>query len=240
MGFLIDLVESDPAVSTLIAVDFSLGYPAGTAAALGLTGAEWSAMWDLIADRVTDDDRNVNNRFAVAAELNERLTGAAAPFWGCPPSARGRCLVRTKPSLATGLAEFRAVERLLRARGARPFSSWQLLGAGCGWQSEPGRHRPAARPAAAPRRAAPPLAVHDRADHPIARRGRGGTGRGLAVDVPDLGSRRRRSVTQRRCDRPHGLLAEAERRASSTTGSRRHRPRTSLVPRSPRRVGYSG
>jgi precorrin-8X/cobalt-precorrin-8 methylmutase len=128
--FLIDLVESDPAASTLIGVDFSLGYPVGTAAALGLTGAEWSATWDLLADRITDDDRNVNNRFTVAAELNERLTGAAAPFWGCPPSARSDHLGSTKPSAATDLAEFRAVEQLLRARGARPFSSWQLLGAG--------------------------------------------------------------------------------------------------------------
>jgi precorrin-8X/cobalt-precorrin-8 methylmutase len=129
-GFLIDLIESDPTASMLIGVDFSLGYPAGTAAALGLTGTEWSAMWDLLASRITDDDRNVNNRFTVAAELNERLSGTASPFWGCPPSARSRHLSSTKPSTVIELAEFRAVEALLRARGARPFSSWQLLGAG--------------------------------------------------------------------------------------------------------------
>jgi hypothetical protein len=128
-GFLIDLIESDPAASTLIGVDFSLGYPAGTAAALGLIGSEWSAMWDLLADLIDDDDRNVNNRFSVAADLNRRLTGAAAPFWGCPPAARSDHLGSTKPS-TTGLPEFRAVEQLLRALGARPFSSWQLLGAG--------------------------------------------------------------------------------------------------------------
>lgn len=128
--FLTDLIETDPPRSTLIGVDFSLGYPAGTAAALGLVGAEWSAMWDLLADRITDDDRNANNRFSVAAELNRRLTGAAAPFWGCPPSVRTDHLGGTKPSAATDLAEFRAVEQILRGRGARPFSSWQLLGAG--------------------------------------------------------------------------------------------------------------
>jgi precorrin-8X/cobalt-precorrin-8 methylmutase len=130
IAFLSDLIDSDPAASTLIGVDFSLGYPAGTAAALGLIGSEWSAMWDLLADRIDDDDRNLNNRFAVAAELNRSLSGAAAPFWGCPPSARNANLGSTKPSAPTGLAEFRSVEQVLRARGARPFSSWQLLGSG--------------------------------------------------------------------------------------------------------------
>ena len=73
--FLVDLVESGRDATTLIGVDFSLGYPAGTAAALGLTGVGWSAMWQLLVDRIRDDDRNVNNRFAVAAELNRQLTG---------------------------------------------------------------------------------------------------------------------------------------------------------------------
>jgi precorrin-8X/cobalt-precorrin-8 methylmutase len=130
IAFLTDLIESDPTASTLIGVDFSLGYPAGTAAALGLIETAWSAMWDLLADHIDDDDRNVNNRFAVAAELNRRLTGSAAPFWGCPPPARSGNLSSTKPSPTPGLAEFRAVERVLQAHGRRPFSSWQLLGAG--------------------------------------------------------------------------------------------------------------
>ena len=132
IGFLTDLIESDPAASTLIGVDFSLGYPAGTAAALGLIGGEWSAMWELLADLIDDDDRNVNNRFRVAAELNQHLTEAAAPFWGCPPTARSDHLGSTKPTSTPTieLAEFRSVEQVLRSRGARPFSSWQLLGAG--------------------------------------------------------------------------------------------------------------
>jgi len=139
-AFLVELSESDRTATTLLGVDFSLGYPAGTAAALGLHGAPWSAMWTLLADRITDDDRNVNNRFAVAAELNDRLTGGPEPFWGCPPSAASRHLTTTKPasgrsaavtpSSAGVLAPFRAVEDALRAQGHRPFSSWQLLGAG--------------------------------------------------------------------------------------------------------------
>ena len=139
-SFLVEFFECDPTATTLIGVDFSLGYPAGTAAALGLHGAPWSAMWTLLADRITDDDRNVNNRFAVAAELNRRFTGGPAPFWGCPPSAASGQLTTTKPaggkSAATtasspgSLAPFRMVENVLRVQGHRPFSSWQLLGAG--------------------------------------------------------------------------------------------------------------
>jgi hypothetical protein len=129
-AFLVELLESDPTSSTLLGVDFSLGYPVGTATALGLTGTAWSAMWALLAGQIDDDDRNANNRFAVAAALNQRLTGAAAPFWGCPPSAACRHLAATKPVDVGPLAQFRATEELLRAEGRRPFSSWQLLGAG--------------------------------------------------------------------------------------------------------------
>ncbi len=139
-AFLVDLFESDRTATTLLGVDFSLGYPAGTAAALGLHGAPWSAMWTLLADCITDDARNVNNRFVVAAELNGRLTGGPAPFWGCPPSVATTQLTTTKPasgksaaitpSSEGALAPFRAVENVLRAQGHRPFSSWQLLGAG--------------------------------------------------------------------------------------------------------------
>ena len=129
-AFLVELLESDTTSSTLVGVDFSLGYPMGTAAALGLSGTPWSAMWALLADHIDDDDRNGNNRFAVAAALNQRLTGGAAPFWGCPPSAAGTHLATTKPSGAGSLGWFRATEEALRTQGCRPFSSWQLLGAG--------------------------------------------------------------------------------------------------------------
>lgn len=129
-AFLVELFESDLTSSTLVGVDFSLGYPAGTAAALDLSGVPWSAMWDLLAEHIEDDDRNVNNRFAVAAALNRRITGAAAPFWGCPPAQISPTLTSTKTRPSEALAEWRTVEAMLRAHGRRPFSSWQLLGAG--------------------------------------------------------------------------------------------------------------
>lgn len=128
--YLVDLLEADRGATTLLGVDFSLGYPVGTAAALGLRGPPWSAMWAMITEEIRDDVRNSNNRFAVAAGFNERMTGSPAPFWGCPPSAAGACLSATKPRGVETLPEFRTVEATLRSNGHRPFSSWQLLGAG--------------------------------------------------------------------------------------------------------------
>jgi precorrin-8X/cobalt-precorrin-8 methylmutase len=123
-------VIDDATGPTLVGVDFSLGYPAGTAAALGLTGTPWRSIWALLSSLISDDERNANNRFAVAAIVNERITGRAAPFWGCPPSAASPTLTTTKPGSTGGLAMWREVEVRLRAQGHRPFSSWQLLGAG--------------------------------------------------------------------------------------------------------------
>jgi precorrin-8X/cobalt-precorrin-8 methylmutase len=139
----------------LLGADLSLGYPAGTAAALGLAGGPHASMWALLAERIEDDERNRNNRFEVAAWMNEQISGGAAPFWGCPPSRSAPTLTPTKPPPAAtseplhcrstgssrrsrgrgldldhGLSEWRHVEAQLRESGHRPASSWQLLGAG--------------------------------------------------------------------------------------------------------------
>lgn len=119
---------------TLLAVDFSLGYPSGTARALGLGGVPWESMWRLLCELVVDDERNANNRFAVAGELNRRMMELdpgrrAGPFWGCPRTRPTPNLTSTKVA-ASPLGEWRHVEALLRSTGSRPFSSWQLLGAG--------------------------------------------------------------------------------------------------------------
>lgn len=115
--------------STLLGVDFSLGYPAGTADLLGLDGVPWRATWKLLAELIDDADDNRNNRFEVAAELNRRMGDGPGPFWGCPESGRGPTLTSTKVAPAP-LGEWRQVERRLRDHGHRPFSAWQLLGAG--------------------------------------------------------------------------------------------------------------
>lgn len=114
----------------LLGFDFAFAYPAGFAAAAGLdaTTAPWQAVWQHVARHITDDQRNRNNRWAVAAALNERL--GAPHFWGSPPARAGTHLATTKPAQFT-LAEFRRSEAHLRAlTGRRPFSAWQLLGAG--------------------------------------------------------------------------------------------------------------
>ncbi|MFK7917122.1 MAG: hypothetical protein AB8G14_03510 [Ilumatobacter sp.] len=113
----------------LVGVDFSLGFPAGFAAALGLVGTPWSATWELLAAEIEDSDRNANNRFEVASSLNARVSPGAGPFWGCHPSRASEHLTTKKVGCAP-LGEWRTVEALLRTRGRRPFSSWQLLGAG--------------------------------------------------------------------------------------------------------------
>jgi hypothetical protein len=117
---------------TLIGVDFSLGFPRGTAEALGLVGQPWRAMWELLGADVTDDERNLNNRFAVASGLNVKIgDDSAGPFWGCPPARRTAHLTSTKPARSAAWPlEWRHVESRLRAEGLRPFSAWQLLGAG--------------------------------------------------------------------------------------------------------------
>ncbi|MGB3734411.1 MAG: hypothetical protein WA964_05610 [Ilumatobacter sp.] len=113
----------------LVGVDFSLGFPAGTAEALGLTGTPHAAMWTHLASVIEDDARNANNRFEVAASLNQRMSPGPGPFWGCHPTKATDHLTSTKVP-CDPLAEWRIIESELRARGKRPFSAWQLLGAG--------------------------------------------------------------------------------------------------------------
>jgi precorrin-8X/cobalt-precorrin-8 methylmutase len=113
----------------LLGFDFAFGYPAGFARAVGFTGAApWEAIWQHLSLHITDDERNRNNRWAVATELNRRL--GHTHFWGAPPRHASAHLTTTKP-LHFALAEFRRSEVHLRAAtGKRPFSAWQLLGIG--------------------------------------------------------------------------------------------------------------
>ena len=76
----------------LVGFDFSLGYPAGTAAALGLdlTGkAPWQAMHAHLAAKMKDKPDNSNPRYAIAAGMNYAISKGPFPFWGAP--ARTAC-----------------------------------------------------------------------------------------------------------------------------------------------------
>ncbi len=107
----------------LVTMDFAYSYPAGLAQRLGVEG--WMGLWDELGGQVRDEEDNSNNRFEVAAALNERLSGGPGPFWACPAREEGPHLTAKKTGLA-GLPEYRLCEQ--RGRGAQ--SVWKLGGAG--------------------------------------------------------------------------------------------------------------
>ena len=122
--------------TVLVAVDFSLGSPAGFAACTAGLGGEWAAAppwartWSLLSALVEDGPDNANNRFAVAERINRR-TGTRL-FWGRPRSARFEHLSALPPTdrVPAGLAPnpcpaLRVTERLA-GRGIR--SNFQLFG----------------------------------------------------------------------------------------------------------------
>jgi precorrin-8X/cobalt-precorrin-8 methylmutase len=120
--------EATAGRSVLAGFDFPLGYPGGFAARLGVSGSPWRATWDMIAALLVEGERNANNRFAAAAELNRRVSGTCFPFWGCPASCVAPTLMMTchREWEMRGLAEKRLTE--LRVRGPQP--TWKLAGTG--------------------------------------------------------------------------------------------------------------
>jgi len=110
--------------SVLVGFDFPYAYPRGTAAALGLTGTPWRAIWSELSALIRDDQPGrTNNRFEVAARLNERLRERGR-FWGCPASRQSAALRMTKTRVSpASLPEFRVAERRIPG----PKSCWQLF-----------------------------------------------------------------------------------------------------------------
>lgn len=125
----------------LVGVDVPYGYPSGFAACLPQRAdaqrpGDWRAMWRYLAEEIVDDDRNRNNRFEVAAELNRLAGPGAGPFWGCPsqrsaPTLDPRKVHRFPVDGPAGpIAEFRLAERRSADNGRRPLSVWQTAYAG--------------------------------------------------------------------------------------------------------------
>ncbi|MBV9687552.1 MAG: precorrin-8X methylmutase [Alphaproteobacteria bacterium] len=112
----------------LLGFDFPFGYPVGFAARLGLSGPPWRAIWDEIARLIEDTEGNGNNRFRVAAELNQRVSNGCFPFWGRPPGFDTPLLgsKHHRQHEGSGLAERRLVD--LYIPSAQPC--WKLLGSG--------------------------------------------------------------------------------------------------------------
>lgn len=115
----------------LVGFDFPIGYPRTSDGSPVLP--EGRALCALLDELVEDGDDGRNNRFEVAAELNRRIratTGAGeGPFWGHPVKRKYDGLTFRK-TRATGVEEYREVERLLRARKRNIQSAWKLMGAG--------------------------------------------------------------------------------------------------------------
>lgn len=109
----------------LAGFDFPLAYPAGFAQAL--TGQDDPfAVWEWLATAVTDDERNANNRFDVADQINARFD-AQGPFWSHPKSKTpAHVPFRKPPHAGFAFAERRQVEMV--ATGAS--TCFQLYGNG--------------------------------------------------------------------------------------------------------------
>ncbi|MFD1914229.1 gephyrin-like molybdotransferase Glp [Halodurantibacterium flavum] len=109
----------------LIGADFPFGYPRGLAAAL--TGRPSAlALWDWIAARINDDPDNRNNRFELAATINQGFPGMG-PFWGRPAALDLPALPeRGTERHGHGLPERRLVEQ----RVPRAQSCWKLYTTG--------------------------------------------------------------------------------------------------------------
>ena len=125
------LVEllSDLSERVLVGCDFSFGYPSGFVdALLGESASSWRDVWSWVGTRVLDAADNRNNRFEVASEMNDRCECAVKvrPFWGYPGAHLHQGVSRYRPDSYSPFDEFRITEHRIRAKGHRPFSSWQL------------------------------------------------------------------------------------------------------------------
>jgi len=113
----------------LVGFDFPYGYPVGFARALGVVG--WTGVWEYLDRHISDGKVNVNNRFELAAIINQRL-GVQAPFWGRPEHRNLPALpVRKQVSYGgaeegPGLPEWREAERRLAQLGLSPQPVWKL------------------------------------------------------------------------------------------------------------------
>lgn len=120
----------------LIGFDFALGYPAGTADAIGLRqdgDQPWRAMHTHLASKVKEQQDNGNARFALAAGMNYAMTKGPHPFWGTTKRDQVSTLSMKKGdfSTKTSLPEHRLSEAWIKSQfKASPKSVWQLVGVG--------------------------------------------------------------------------------------------------------------
>ena len=91
----------------LVGCDFSFGYPAGLADVIADNpDASWRDVWSWVGAHILDEPNNRNNRFDVAAELNDRCDRSVyvRPFGVREPPPQLGCLgivqIRMRPSMS--------------------------------------------------------------------------------------------------------------------------------------------
>ena len=120
--------ELDDGRRVLVGFDFPFGYPAGVAE--HLTGrASALALWDWLAAEIEDAPDNGNNRYKVAAAINEKYQGVVGPCWG-RPAKWNHPTIPLKKSERTCREPHPPERRIcdVRAKGAKTV--WQLAYAG--------------------------------------------------------------------------------------------------------------
>lgn len=118
----------------LLGVDFPLGFPAGTSAALKLKGEQpWRAIRDFLLKEMKDKPDNANNRFALAARMNRLISEGPFPFWGCSKKDELTTLAikKVREHGPKDIAEFRVTEdNVAETRKLRPQPVWKIAYAG--------------------------------------------------------------------------------------------------------------
>jgi hypothetical protein len=130
MGGIVMLIDDVLAknLRVLVGFDFSFGYPFGFARYFRGQGRPWERIWQYMGANVIDSERNANNRFDVASDIN---AGANVAFyWGSPVwrPALAPTLKGPPPWLAPNpLAVYRRTELAARAQAQKPIKSgWQV------------------------------------------------------------------------------------------------------------------
>jgi hypothetical protein len=130
IGAIVVLIDDALAhnLRALVGFDFSLGYPVGFAGYFPGQARPWERIWQYMGANVTDSDRNANNRFEVANDIN--AAAAVAFYWGSPVwrPALAPSLKVPPPGLAPNpLAVYRRTDLAARAQAKKPIkSSWQI------------------------------------------------------------------------------------------------------------------
>ena len=121
--------ELDSGRRLLVGFDFPFGYPEGVAA--HLTGeARALSLWDWLAKRINDQPDNKNNRFEVAAKINDVFyPGCGGPFWGRHHKWSCRAISTKKPP-CTGQQCHPPERRIADECAQNAKTVWQLWGAG--------------------------------------------------------------------------------------------------------------